>query len=323
MGKELIPLIGFFVLIIFLSFAARDGGLQTTPSQTGSSTPNQGDIATPPNSVIETNETTAHTPSPRLSNDEIERKLASLYRELDSLTKELRSARLREPESPYVDMVDLRSGNARGTDPKSEYLTIHANTQNTEPINVSNWYIESYVTNERVALPTGDRILERWRRPNPTNILLEPGEHAYLMTAESPINVSFRENMCTGYLSEETAFYPSLSRSCPSPLQEMEKFGNIDLDDDSCFDFVERINYCTEVDDAAIDTADLSGACRRFIVNTLSHDDCVAKHRYDPFFDDVGMWHIYLDRDEDLWRSEREIIRLMDENDRVIDVLEY
>jgi hypothetical protein len=237
--------------------------------------------------------------------------------------EEVREAILRDPISPYSGKVDLSIGSVRGTDPDREYLTLRANSKNTEAIAISHWYLESYVTEERAVFPNGDRLMTSWRSPASEDIFLFPGERAYLMTGESPINASFRENICTGYLSEEKTFYPSLSKRCPRPLTEMERFGNIELDNDKCYALVEHIGSCKIPTDEQIDDANIGGACLRFIENTFNYNDCVSLHRYDPYFDRDGYWRIYLEEPNELWRPEREIIRLMDEENRVIDVIEY
>jgi hypothetical protein len=103
----------------------------------------------------------------------------------------------------------------------------------------------------------------------------------------------------------------------------MERYGNIKLDNDECYAFVQQIGSCNVPTDEQIDKADIGGACLRFALNTLNYNDCVSLHRYDPYFEREGYWHIYLDERNELWRREREIIRLMDADDRVIDVLEY
>ncbi len=332
MNKDIGFVIGFVGLLILLAIgAAQNGG-----SLGNSATSTTGGTVTPlPDAVYEEPQgwgplgngsgttQTPPPPSPRLTDEEIERRLVSLYRELDTLSEELRETKLREPISPYVGLVRLNIGNARDTEHEREYLTIRADSQNTAPLNISDWYVESYVTEERAGIPQGDRIIERWRSPASDDIYLLPGEEAYLMTGDSPIDASFHENVCTGYLESKEDFYPSLASYCPAPLDEMKRFAKIDLDNDSCYDFVERIRYCEIVDDDVLDDADLTNSCNRFILENLDYNQCVANHRYDPLFDNVGLWRIYFERRDELWRTEREILRLMDENDRVIDVVEY
>jgi len=106
-------------------------------------------------------------------------------------------------------------------------------------------------------------------------------------------------------------------------MDDMEEFANIKLDDDRCYDFVESLRACEYVDLDDIDEADLGGRCRTFLDESLNYDGCVANHKNDRSFGDVGDWRIYFDRRTELWRHEREIIRLMDGEDRVIDVVEY
>lgn len=311
--------VAFFVLLIVLALSTNEGGVFGSAT----STPSQGTTQT----ITSRNETitrvAAPKETPKLSNEEIEKRVAKIYKELDTLREDLREAKLREPTSSFATMADLRIGNARTTDPEREYLTLRANSRNTTPVPISDWYLESYVTKERAALPDGARILDRFRTQYTAPISLEPGETAYLLTAETPFNVSFHENLCTGYLVQFEDVYPSLQRRCPLAKDEMIRYANIDLDNDACYDFVEDIHRCEIIDEDIINDADVSGACRQFVADNLDYDNCVSNHRYDPFFDNVGTWRIYLDRDEELWRKEREIIRLMDGNDRVIDVIEY
>ena len=322
MAKDVWFFIAFFGILLILAFSTQDGGLfegvgtaTSTQTTTGTTTltayPTENSVGTSTDST------------PTLTPKEVEYKIAQIYRELDTLTEELRVAKLQEPISPYAGYIALTIGNARETNPNAEYLIMRAYPLSTSTFNISHWYLQSYVTGERAALPQGDRVIERWRSPRSTDIFLEPGEEAYIKSSESPLNASFRENMCTGYIAQDKAIYPHLINSCPQPENEMRRFAQIPLDDDSCYNFIKQLSPCTTPEDDAVDDADLSRACTTLIDTTFSYDRCVARHRNDPYFDDPGTWHIDLEEDDDLWRKEREIIRLMDENDHVIDVLEY
>jgi hypothetical protein len=255
---------------------------------------------------------------------EIERSVADIYKKLDALEADMREAQLREPASPYHTMVTLRRGNVYADDPEQEYLVLQADRQNTSDIPISHWYLESYVTGERAFIPDGTRILEKWRSPIESAIYLPPGETAYLVTGDSPIDTSFRENMCTGYLAYEGDFVPGLRRSCPRPADELERFGDtIDLDNDECYEYIERLGTCVTPEEETYTRAKIGGACSTFVEHTFNYNDCVLLHRYDPFFARDGYWRVYLGERDALWRDEREIIRLMDEEDRVISVIEY
>lgn len=318
--KDLVFFIGFFVLIFLFGLStSQNGGLfrgaaTSTQSGTGSNT----SISARGHPTR-----TSEQPVQKLSNQEIESRVASIYNQLDQLTEELRKQKLREPTSPYAGMVQLYTANVWTDDPKQEYLLLSAKSNNPSPVNISKWYLKSYVTEESAAITQGDRLLASWRHPVESDILLRPGESAYLITGKSPIDTSFHENMCTGYLRSQTNLYPGLSLSCPNPSSEMKKYGKIPLDDDSCYNYVNSLGSCTTVDYDTVAGKKLSAGCSYFLAHTFSHDACIVKHQHDPFFDTYGYWHIYLGQTTNLWRGQREIIRLMDENDKVVAVVEY
>ncbi len=331
--------IGFFVLIVFLALFSGNNKGGVFEQMMGTSTPLQGETAyTNPEqtrSIDYANHSQAQqisapggTPSPSpsqppLTPQEVEAKVATIYRELDTLREDLRKARLQEPASPYKDTVKLSQGNVYDTDPDREYLVLRAESQNTTPVNISDWYFESYVTGEKAAIPQGDKLMKRWRSPIFDDIELHPGESAYLVTGESPLDASFRENMCTGYLSDEGDFYPSLMRQCPYPSDELKRFGKIDLDNDRCYNFIEQLSTCTTPDDELSSRAKIGSVCSAFVENTFNYNDCVRLHSIEPYFTRGAYWRIYLGERTELWRPKREIIRLMDENDLVVNVLEY
>lgn len=322
--------LGFFALIVVLAVTVGGNENRNTTKDVGSATSSETQIRnntkvteSEPVYTAPTNQSSQETTKP-LTPREVENKVAQIYRTLDALREDIREATLRSPASPYAGKVTLRGGNVYGEDPDKEYLVIRAELKNASAIDISKWYVESYVTGETAYIPDGDRLMERWRSPDEEPIRLEPGETAYLMTGESPIDTSFRENMCTGYLTAERTFTPSLGRRCPSPRSELERFGtDIALDNDKCYDFIEKLSSCTTPDEELYARSKVGGTCSLFVENTFSHDACVRLHRYDPYFARDGYWRVYLNERNELWRSEREIIRLMDENDAVIAVLEY
>lgn len=317
--------IGFFVLIVFLGMSGSKGHGIFSNTATTSTIASQNQTHTTISSAKSRNSTTTSSPQPatRLSPKAMEQKIASLYKQLNQLSETVRKQKLREPISPYAGTVELRTGNVRDTNPAREYLMLHALNSNTAPVNISHWYVTSYVTGESMAIPQGDRLLARVSQPQESDIMLNPGEKAYLITGRSPLETSFHENLCTGYLRKHITFYPSLSLSCPSPMAEMKRFATVPLNDDSCYSFMNHVGSCNVIDYDTSGVSRFSSGCQNFLANTFNHDSCILKHRFDPYFDANGYWHVYLGSPTELWRSQREILRLMDENDTVISVLEY
>ena len=323
-GSGLGFFVGFFLVLIILALSGISSGSDkdTNATSTESVQAEEREVAIESRDLFFSAPRFEEEELEPLDSEEAEEQLADFYDEIDDLREDLRIARLWGERSPYQELVTLRNTQTRTSDFEREYLTLTASRNNERAVNISGWYLESVVTEERAALPDGTRVAKTGR-VNPTApIFLEPGERAFLLTSESPIGVSFLENDCTGYLAEFQDFRPTLTRNCPRVIDEMERYSGVDLDNDSCYDFVERIRRCEITDEDEVRDADLSGACRNFIIHELDYNACVERHRFDPFFDE-GDWYVYLERDEELWRKEREIIRLIDENDRTIAVIEY
>jgi hypothetical protein len=321
--------LGFFLIILFLALTVGDDGQgifstksSSTPSYeqgTGGSEPT---YTTPKRNTSSADEPT-YSPADTLTPEEVEDRVANIYRDLDELKEEVREVRLRTPASPYSEYIYFSRGNTGEKNPDREYLTLSVKSNAPGDVNISDWYLESYVTDKMSGIPHGDRVIERWRSPVPSDIILSPGEYAYLITGEAPLNTSFKENVCTGYLNDEADFYPQLGERCPYPLDELERYGKIELDNDKCYEFVERMSSCTTPNDEDYSKSRVGGACSTFIEQTFNYNDCVAIHKDDPYFNRDGYWYVYLGRSRELWRSEREIIRLFDANDRVVAFIEY
>lgn len=260
---------------------------------------------------------------PSISTPEIEKQVDDIYKRLDVLAAEEREKEIEGSASPYAGMFTLKAASAKATDPQKEYLTLTANSNNAASVKITGWKLESFVTNSKVTIGDGARLLESHNSRDDEAIYLNPGEVANLITGETPIRVSFRENECTGYLAEYGTFTPSLKKSCPMPSDELLQFSNVKTSDDECYEFVDKIKQCEIVDSDKINDADLSGSCESLIENVLNYEGCVDKHEDDQTFFEKGDWRIYLDRKGELWRSTREIIRLLDENNKVVATVEY
>lgn len=272
---------------------------------------------------LTSDDTIIQTAPPRpATRQEIESDLANAYDKVDDLKVDLETAKIWGVHSPYERKVWLQSGNLWSGDPDTEYLVLYADGQNTEAINITGWRLVSYVTNESAVIPGGSRLLYSGQLNAQGPIMLEPGENAYVTTGDSPKGASFHENMCTGYFTEHQEFTPAVPRSCPYPLEEMKRYGDIELDDDSCYDFVSQVSSCITPDHSSIAEADLSPECERFVENDLTYSGCVRNHQGDPYFS-RGAWHIFLGEWSELWRGEREIIKLLDAQGQTVSVLKY
>lgn len=251
--------------------------------------------------------------------EQIGSRLFAISDEVRALRGEVDEAKLWGVLSPYADDITLEAGDVVTKDEDQEYLYLR--NQGTSPISLLGWSIESYVSGERAHLPLGTALPRSGRVNEVSAIILEPQDSAIVVSGESPTGTSFRENRCTGYFGQHQDFVPALQEQCPYPLTEMEEYGNIDLDDDSCYRFVGTLRSCHTARGDARD-ARISASCEAFVVDELTYQGCVRNHQFDADFT-TGSWRVYLAEESELWRKEREIIRLLDREGRTVDVLRY
>lgn len=224
--------------------------------------------------------------------------------------------------SPYRGQVRVSGGGTGSEDPDHEYVTLRASGKDS--IDITGWRLVSGASGRGARIPEG-AVLPRSGRVNDTGrIVLNPGDEAIVVTGEAPTGVSFKENKCTGYFMSRQEFYPSLSNQCPSPYQEFEKYyaGN-ELRDDKCYDLMRSAPSCKTPSDSGV-----SKACSALIDDYLTYNGCVEQHKGDADF--AGdTWRIYLEyensrgRSDELWKSSRDAVKLLDSEGRTVDLYTY
>ena len=224
-----------------------------------------------------------------------------------------------ENPSPYAKYVVLEEGNARsGTG--SEYLVIRTLSNTPQPITMTGWKLESTATGFSASLPQAATLPFLGGVNSPSPVSMGPNQTAYVVTGRSPNGTSFRTNICTGYFEQFQNFTPALRLECPSPTEESEKFFTPGSLTDECYDIVRTLPRCTLVLQSIPGSA--GTACEQFVSSKLSYNGCINAHKNDARFykDD---WYLFIGRDQELWRSRSERIRLIDESGKVVDVVSY
>lgn len=201
-----------------------------------------------------------------------------------------------------------------------EYIEIHGSDELTTPVSITGWSLQSMVSGKRFPISAGVQSLTMGTIQPSENIMFGAGMRAIISTGSSPFGASFRENMCTGYLSQFSAFSPSLESSCPSAASELPRTAqNISAYGVSCFGVLESIPSCTTP--TSIST-EASSACANFIRQTLTYNGCADRHRWRSTF--LGnTWRIYLGSNQNTWGDIHDVVRLLDADGRVVDVLSY
>jgi len=228
--------------------------------------------------------------------------------------------------SPLIEKVRLYSGQVRNDDPAKEYIEIRASKDNTVPITITGWKLKSTEHNKSVSIGKASYIpIYPGRSFFSNDIQLEPGDRAYIISGFSPVNTSFRTNICTGYLSENKTFHPRLPRQCPNAEDErLEDFG-IDSTprknsrDEECIKELKRINRC---EDPGPPDRDLSQDCKEYI-KKIGYELCTQLHVSDATFRG-NEWYIYVGKlSDDIWGDENDTILLLDRSGNTVDTLTY
>lgn len=252
---------------------------------------------------------------------------ARIEKELQEVQEAVIEALKEEVRSPYATYFDIRSGNMRAEDQEREYVVLRVAKDLPAPVAISGWKLKSLVTGRGQYIGKGVALLDPvrpWRFEK--NIVIAPGEEAIITSGSAVgINTSFALNSCTGYLEERRDFSPSISRQCPR--LEDEDLASFDLsyndfDDeeeyDDCMDAIERVPSCQL---GSPDT-DVVKECKKIIRTYSTYKGCFELHADDADFI-KDEWRIFLGADDELWRNEREAVALFDENNRVVDIIEY
>jgi hypothetical protein len=217
--------------------------------------------------------------------------------------------------------MDNYVSSASSSDPKSEYVRIYVAQNAGGPVDITKWSLESGATYNGALIPRGT-ITPTSGVINPTqDILLYPGDSAYIISGESPIGGSFRVNKCIGYLANFQPFTPSLPDNCPSASDELSSlYGTPYIHDPSCIDYANTLPRCQTA--VPPQSANLSLTCRSFLENHLNYNGCLTSHQNDPDFAG-NTWYIYLGLTTHLWRQTHEVVELLDPQGRTVDAFNY
>ncbi len=224
--------------------------------------------------------------------------------------------------SPYRSIISMNHyvSSAGSPDPGNEYLEIGVRQNAGVPVNLSEWRLTSDASGIVASIPKGTEIPISGTVNADEDIVLAPGVRALVISGRSPIGASFRENKCIGYFSTFQKFSPPLPQNCPAPSNELASFyGSNYISDASCIDKVNKLSRCQVM---LSPPAGISGACQNFMVKYLNYNGCVNAHKNDADF--LGdTWRIYLGRSNSMWRTQHELVKLLDVNGKTVDAFSY
>ncbi|MBU6388417.1 hypothetical protein KGQ72_00850 [Patescibacteria group bacterium] len=209
---------------------------------------------------------------------------------------------------------------AGSLDPRNESIGITVAQDAGVPVDISEWTIESDASGNSTLIPKGTEVPASGIVNAAQDVVLTPGERAIIISGQSPIGASFRENKCIGYFSTFQSFSPPLPQNCPSPSDELANFyGTGYIRDASCIDYVNKLSRCQVTLSPPVA---LSGACQSFLVKYFNYNGCVDAHKSDADFEG-DTWRIYLGRSDSMWRTQHELVKLLDAKGDTVDAFSY
>lgn len=224
--------------------------------------------------------------------------------------------------SPYRGKVVMNHyvSGAGSSDPNSEYIQLRVSQDAGVPVDLTGWVLMSEATGASMAIPKGTEVPSSGVVNQVQDLILDPGEQALLISGRSPIGASFRENRCIGYYATFQKFSPSLPMNCPAASDELSRFYGPDyIRDASCIEYVNTVGRCQAV---LTPPTTVSPSCQSFFISHLNYNGCVDAHKSDrDFLGDT--WRIYLGRTNAMWRSQHEIVKLLDIKGNTVDAFSY
>jgi hypothetical protein len=225
------------------------------------------------------------------------------------------------PPSSYLGEVTMSHyvSGAGSSNPDDEYVTISVASNAPGPVLLSGWSLESSASGNAAIIPAGTAVPMSGSIEALQPITLNPGDKAYVISGVSPIGASFRTNECIGYFAEYQQFSPELPNDCPTPTDELERFYPNYIADVACINYIKTLPACTlEISSPG----GLSTACTQILENHLSYNGCVNSHENDPNFNGTT-WYIYLGRTTPMWRTQYEVVKLIDSEGKTVDAFSY
>lgn len=221
--------------------------------------------------------------------------------------------------SPYRRLVTLSNFTRSRYEsaPGNENITISLSHSAEKPVNITGWQIWSVGTGSRGTIGQGTLYPQINGTGPRVPIVLQPRERAYIYTGRSPLEISFKPNICMGYLTDIRDFPRGVSRTCPDPEDSLLPLPFFDRDNE-CEEFIEDLSRC-EVPYYDSDFPDtVSRQCQNYITSRLGYNECVVLWQNDEDFF-LRDWIVYLGHSAKMYKDRNEKILLFDENGLLVD----
>lgn len=211
--------------------------------------------------------------------------------------------------SPYQGKIGIEFVVGTSEVPEHEYMVLRNRTADQD-IAVTGFEVLNG-RNESFRIPTAFALPGVSGVEDP--IILKPGDQVVITIGVQDRHMNFRENLCTGYFDETSAFTPSLTHQCPHP--DTRRLGDFS---DRCVQILDSTPWCRTV--ANVDG--LSSACAQYAAEHFNYTGCVADYRSRKDFYS-GRWLVWMQRKNEFFRNRFEDIALKDANGLTVGQYSY
>lgn len=225
---------------------------------------------------------------------------------------------IKPPSTLQIERVFYSTSNP--PNPKDEYTVISAPTTNKGPVLLTGIVLKSRMTGTQQDIRDGIPIYYTNTVNKKEPIFLKPGGKAYIMSGKSPFGYSFQTNKCIGYIANNSQNFviPLPTSGCPTML-DYPWPDRPNAFSDNCVDFLRRIRSCQS--NIKYPT-NIEASCKNFAYERTNYVRCVQDFGNDPDFM-RNDWRIYLNREQPLWKTRREIVDLLDQSGNLLDTYVY
>ena len=197
--------------------------------------------------------------------------------------------------SPHRELLKLQNIFQIDTEnPQEEYIIIGADRNIVDSIDISKWKLLRMSDGMSFTIPFGTNLPQDGGSSIFNSILVNGDDRLVISSGRSPIGLSFRVNLCSGYDEQIFTFLPPLKQECPIPEDVFfNVLDNETLLDENCLSFIREVPQCIVPFTHHSDPS-LSESCKEFIDQNLNKNGCVDNFSSSPSFLQKE-WRIYLD----------------------------
>ena len=297
-----------------------DSGSATnnTPSTGTNATKKSGGVYQHPDTTISAS--TASTEEQK-QQEKLLKELEGVYGETSATQEYLAMMQLGLQSSPLRGKIWISSVR-RSSNANDEYITLTSNKSLPEGTLLTEMTLKSLSSGQAVQIGKGVGFPVTNSLNAMEEIRVSPEQKVFVISGRSPLGYSFKNNKCAGYFEQFQNFTPALPLQCPLLKDEPLPRAPNQLSD-TCLDRVNRFPRCqisTEQTKSVV--TDQENDCIQFIQDRTGYSNCVLLHRNDTDFQGKE-WRIYLNWNQPIWKSRREIIWLLDQNGLFISQYSY